>query len=147
MPTDMSQYPDNWPEIRNRILLRAGGNRDDPRVGAKCEWCGIVNYSVGTRDENGVFHAVDYGYTVPPSYKLAKEEADYYNDHYSEKGYAVVVLTIAHIHDPNPMNCDPGNLAALCQGCHNQHDVPMRKVNAAKTRRQKIIDAGQGELL
>jgi 5-methylcytosine-specific restriction endonuclease McrA len=48
-----------------------------------------------------------------------------------------VVLTIAHVHDPDPANCDPANLLALCQKCHNTLDAPMRAVNARATRRAK----------
>ena len=48
-----------------------------------------------------------------------------------------VVLTIAHLHDHRPENCDPGNLAALCQKCHNTLDAPMRAVHARETRRNK----------
>jgi hypothetical protein len=44
-----------------------------------------------------------------------------------------VVLTVAHVHDPNPMNCAPENLAATCQRCHLNHDrahhVAKRKAN------------------
>lgn len=105
MPTDMSRYPANWNEIRARILRRAGGQEDDPRVGARCEWCGVENYDI----RNG----------------------------------SKIVLTIAHINDPDPLNCADDNLAALCQRCHNRHDIPHRKRNRAKTRRGKIIDAGQ----
>lgn len=48
-----------------------------------------------------------------------------------------VVLTIAHIHDPDPANCDPGNIQALCQRCHNTLDAPMRAANARASRREK----------
>lgn len=51
--------------------------------------------------------------------------------------WAKVVLTIAHIHDPDPANCSEENLQALCQRCHNQHDAPMRAKNAADTRRRR----------
>jgi hypothetical protein len=40
--TIMKNYPKNWSEIRREILLRAGGNEDDPRVGARCEKCGVL---------------------------------------------------------------------------------------------------------
>ena len=33
-----------------------------------------------------------------------------------------VVLTIAHL-DHIPENCEPDNLRALCQKCHNQYDA------------------------
>lgn len=57
MPVDMSKYPDDWNEIRNKILLRAGGDADDPKIGAVCEWCGVQNYAVGYRDQ---WLAADY---------------------------------------------------------------------------------------
>ncbi|MDO5329029.1 MAG: HNH endonuclease signature motif containing protein [Coriobacteriia bacterium] len=37
-----------------------------------------------------------------------------------------VVLTIAHL-DHVPENCDPENLRALCQRCHNKYDVEHRR--------------------
>ena len=36
------------------------------------------------------------------------------------------VLTIAHIYDERPENCDPSNLMALCCFCHNRLDAKMR---------------------
>ena len=44
-----------------------------------------------------------------------------------------VVLTVAHVWDHDPANCAFWNLAALCQKCHNGHDVKHR----AETRRAK----------
>lgn len=41
------------------------------------------------------------------------------------------VLTIAHL-DHTPEHCDPENLRALCQACHNRYDAAHR----AETRRQ-----------
>lgn len=35
-PCDYKEYPSNWGEIRDRILLRAGN---------KCETCGLENHS------------------------------------------------------------------------------------------------------
>lgn len=37
-----------------------------------------------------------------------------------------VVLTVAHL-DHRPENCDPANLRAMCQRCHNLYDAPMRR--------------------
>ena len=46
------------------------------------------------------------------------------------------VLTIAHIYDDSPENCDMNNLKALCCFCHNGMDAQMRarhrKENKAK---------------
>jgi 5-methylcytosine-specific restriction endonuclease McrA len=45
---------------------------------------------------------------------------------------ARVILTIAHL-DHTPENCDPGNLRALCQKCHNTYDAPHR----SRTRKKR----------
>src|SRR5208282_1204404 len=39
---------------------------------------------------------------------------------------AIVVLTTAHIFDDRPEACSLLNLAALCQKCHNGHDMAAR---------------------
>ena len=48
-----------------------------------------------------------------------------------------VVLTVAHL-DHTPENCDPSNLRALCQRCHNQYDAKhraeTRKLSKSKNR-------------
>ena len=59
---------------------------------------------------------------------------------------SIVVLTVAHLENPDPMDVRDENLAALCQACHNRLDAPMRAQHAAETRRQKKVDAGQLEL-
>lgn len=67
-----------------------------------------------------------------------------------------VVLTVAHLDNPDPMDCRDENLALLCQKCHNSRDGKMRAEHATVTRRerkrQRLGDAlaaqglGQGEL-
>lgn len=49
-----------------------------------------------------------------------------------------VVLTVAHVHDPAPENCTPGNLAALCQRCHLNHDRAHHLAVQAENRRQRM---------
>ena len=44
-----------------------------------------------------------------------------------------VVLTIAHL-DHTPENCDPSNLRALCQKCHNSYDAPHRAETRKKSK-------------
>ena len=153
MPCDMSKYPKNWTQIRDAVLRRAGGRADDPRIGARCEFCGAQNYSVGYRLPSGEFvlergnqfyDALEYA----TSYSRAREVAEHLNAWLGmEHRRIVIVLTIAHIHDPNPQNVSMDNLAALCQRCHNKLDMPMRMQNAKRTRREKIINAGQLELI
>jgi 5-methylcytosine-specific restriction endonuclease McrA len=45
---------------------------------------------------------------------------------YSIRDGAKIVLTVAHL-DHTPENCDPQNLKAWCQRCHNRYDAPMRR--------------------
>jgi hypothetical protein len=54
-----------------------------------------------------------------------------------------VILTTAHVHDDRPEASSLLNLAALCQLCHNSHDMKGR----ARRRRQKLeAQSGQGQL-
>ncbi len=63
---------------------------------------------------------------------------------------SIVVLTVAHLHDADPMNVSDDNLAALCQQCHNQLDAPMRahhrKATNERKRRETLANAGQQEM-
>lgn len=107
------KYPKNWAtEIRPAILERAGH---------RCERCGVPDrsYRLAGFDQ----------WTFDPM--VADEWSG------SGRKPARVVLTIAHVSDPDPANCDPGNLQALCQRCHNTLDAPMRAVNARLSRRAK----------
>lgn len=54
-----------------------------------------------------------------------------------------VVLTCAHVYDHRPEAASLLNLAALCQRCHNRHDMKMRQKNR-KERRLK--ESGQTEM-
>lgn len=56
-----------------------------------------------------------------------------------------VVLTVAHL-DHAPENCDPANLRALCQRCHNKLDGPHRAQTRRETRRLALAEAGQMQL-
>lgn len=106
-------YPKNWKEIRQRILERAGN---------KCEFCGVKNYSVGYRNQNGEFiESVGM-----------QQEADELD---GEKLFKII-LTIAHL-DHNPTNNNPSNLRALCQKCHNNYDKEHRKETRKKTLEEK----------
>jgi hypothetical protein len=108
MPCDYSKYPPNWKtEIRPAILKRESN---------RCKWCGI---------QNSVYRH-KYGETWQPS--IAEEERP--------QEWSKIVLTVAHVHDHDPMNCDPENLAALCQRCHNRHDARRR----AENRRAKQLE-------
>jgi hypothetical protein len=44
--------------MRNRILLQAGGNKEEPRVNAKCEQPGVQNYAVDYREKDESFYQI-----------------------------------------------------------------------------------------
>ena len=45
-----------------------------------------------------------------------------------------IILTIAHL-DHIPEHCDPDNLRALCQKCHNTYDAKHRKETRANNKK------------
>lgn len=120
MPINYKNYPADWPQVRAAILERAENS---------CEDCGIGNYSCYIKEEG---HRVVHGGPFE-----AHAEARAFKALGTVAGLKIVVLTIAHVHDPNPMNCDPANLKALCQACHNALDAPMRARNSKKNRLAK----------
>lgn len=50
--------------------------------------------------------------------------------------FAYVVLTIAHL-DHIPEHCDPDNLRALCQRCHNRYDAEHRRKSKQQNNKNK----------
>lgn len=58
---------------------------------------------------------------------------------------SLVILTIMHL-DHVPENCDPENLKAACQKCHNSYDAPMR-AKGIKERRRKAFESRQHDLM
>ena len=74
------------------------------RAGNKCEFCGVENHSIVWSEKE---------------------------NRYGEKQHRVV-LTVAHL-DHTPENCDPSNLRALCQKCHNRYDAEHRRKTRSHT--------------
>jgi hypothetical protein len=56
---------------------------------------------------------------------------------------ARVVLTTAHL-DHHPPNCDPANLRAWCQRCHNRYDAAHRAGTRARAMRGRFRPAPGG---
>lgn len=124
MPCNYKLYPSNWKtEIRPAIMERAKNC---------CEFCGVKNYSVGSWDGekfiptsgNIIHNAAGNGELT---YKKARELVKHCNE-CCDDNLIVIVLTIAHL-DHNVNNNAFANLKALCQRCHNRHDVGFRKEN------------------
>ena len=151
MPCDYTKYPNNWKTEIVPAIKKQAGNR--------CEWCMVDNYAVGYREKDGSFFrncgngpcdASGFGKHWPNmAISLTYSEAREFVEHYNICGtgkrktdddghrWIVIVLTVAHIDDPDPMNCDPENLRLLCQRCHNRHDAKMRALKSAKTREER----------
>jgi 5-methylcytosine-specific restriction endonuclease McrA len=106
-PENAKLYPKNWPEIRARILERAGH---------RCEWpgCGVKNHDYGFRSDDGQWHRV-----TPDTWLAFAAE-------HTGRKLIRIVLTIAHFPDPDPRNVADENLHAWCQRHHNRADVPHR---------------------
>lgn len=129
-PEMRARYPANWPEIRAAVGARSGW---------RCEWCGVRHRDVGWRDPDGTFHwagraLLDAG--CKPGDSVACSD-----------GRTIklirIILTVAHVHDHRPENCDMDNLAHLCQRCHNRHDAKMR----SEGRKQRTeLEGGQHAL-
>lgn len=129
-PCDYSKYPKDWKEIRAGILERSGHC---------CEKCGVSNGQLGYRAIDGKFFPWSYIEDC-----LENNGRDLFDDVLSncfdKKGNPTkaikIVLTIAHL-DHDLKNNDPSNLKALCQRCHNLHDIDYRAKNRKETLRQK----------
>ena len=119
LPENKARYPSNWKsEIRPAILERANH---------KCEGCGVKNHESILRSNSDDDWCYDDG-------NLSCVSTFKHNNRSWRPVY--IVLTIAHL-DHVPENCDPENLRAWCQKCHNSYDAPYRAANRKKRRELK----------
>jgi hypothetical protein len=128
-PENRGRYPSNWPEIRARILKRAGN---------RCEQCGVANGDliVRGRDKDAGtfqrFHGEGEVYAADDGRLLGRCRAS----EYCGSKWTKVVLTIAHL-DHVPEHCDDHNLKALCQLHHLAYDAEHHAETARATRRAR----------
>lgn len=115
-PENKSRYPSNWKEIRESILKRADN---------KCEKCNLLNHSYVLRDNNS-------NRSCPED----SERTEWFKEGFPDHRRVKVVLTIAHL-DHTPENCEPENLRAWCQKCHNTYDAPYRAKNRKLNKEKK----------
>jgi hypothetical protein len=145
-PENKDRYPKEWKSISEYIRFERAKN--------KCEVCGLPNYAVGYRDNEGNFipdggnilhdlagDGLSYPSLQRITYKDAREIADGCNIDEDDGHYIVIVLTVAHL-DHNPENCDPANLKAMCQRCHNRYDRAHRSetINNYRNRLQLSLE-------
>jgi 5-methylcytosine-specific restriction endonuclease McrA len=107
---DQSQYPGGSLRSREWLAIRGLVLHEQ---GHACAWCRAPDRVAIEREADG-------------SWWLAEGP-----------NRTVIVLTVAHL-DHRTRNNTRGNLRALCQRCHNRHDAPHRRANAARTRRAKL---------
>lgn len=127
-PENRARYPKEWPLIRVRILKRA---KDC------CEECGVGNRARISRSNED----------QPPTYLDDKARVwsalarvrlgNCRMSDWEGKPWITVVLTIAHMENPDPEDCRDENLKALCQRCHLGHDRYRNLVSAIFTRRKR----------
>jgi len=123
------RYPKDWKRIRAEILKRA---KD------RCEFCGVSDRALGywVKDSGRVTKTepasamTEMFVRVPMC--MAREPVVKYINGICRK-IIRIVLTVAHL-DHQPENCDPDNLRAFCQRCHNRHDAKTR-ADGRKRRR------------
>lgn len=104
MPIDYKNYPADWKQRRERILLRAAHT---------CEHCTVSNYSITDRHPDGSFSVLHVAadFSAARAWRKATQRGK------------IVVLTIAHLdHDEWNHEVQDDRLAALCQWCHFEYD-------------------------
>lgn len=110
-PENRKRYPADWPQVRERILTRAGH---------KCEQCSIPNYAYRNNDTD--------------EWTRNEMQAETWATCDDAK-VTRIVLTIGHL-DHTPENCGDENLRAWCQRCHLRYDAQHHAQTAASTRRK-----------
>lgn len=132
-PENRARYPKDW-RLRSRFVrfVRARG---------RCEWCGVPHgYRVwrhpdnprawyATREEYPGFVRVAWTCDGAPVTRPS-----------NFIGGSLVVLTTAHVFDDRPEACSLLNLAALCQKCHNGHDMKARRAGIRARQRAHTPD-------
>ena len=122
MPMNIANYHPEWKSISRQIREQAGDC---------CEFCDVRNHQWIYRDVvtgERVFARMG-DEPAPPGTRLVW-----------------IVLTVAHL-DHDTSNNDPANLKALCQSCHLKWDSEHHQRNAAETRRDRRLAAGQTTVL
>jgi len=128
-PENKKRYPADWKAISADIRVNRAKNR--------CEVCGIKNHIVIQRLRYGKWRQIS-GQEWDMVHSRIRNCHSSMRESLKYHGFVRIVLTVGHL-DHTPENNDPSNLKAMCQYCHNRHDVMHR----AGTRKMGKIGENQ----
>lgn len=119
-PENRARYPADWPDIRERILDRAG---------RRCEWVGCTAH----HRELGYWYR-DTWVRLPRALRDAGVDGPCTIAAVDGPLKIIrIILTIAHL-DHTPENCTDDNLRAWCQRHHLAYDAEHHATTRARTR-------------
>jgi hypothetical protein len=135
-PENKARYPKDWPAISARTRERAG---------QRCEECGVENYALGGRLPDGRWLKAQP--TGDDGLRLTWPQPGEHawcgsGDGARRLRVVRIILTVAHL-DHQPENCEPENLRAWCQRCHNRYDAKARRDGI---RERSRLQAAAGDL-
>lgn len=128
-PENKARYPADWPAISLRIRERAE---------FRCEDCGLPDRQLGGRLPDGRWlparptgdNGLRLTWPAPGDYAWCSD-----GQRTERLRIVRIILTVAHL-DHQPENCDPANLRAWCQRCHNRYDAFQRRMGRKARARQ-----------
>lgn len=139
-PENAARYPADW-KLRSYFVrfVRAKG---------RCEWCGVAHGAVGywlpntDTDPDSSFSFIYMSARALADTELRIGDIMPASQHGSLRLPAVkiirIILTTAHVYDDRPEAASLLNLAALCQRCHNRHDMKKRRAGTWQRRRDAL---------
>ncbi len=94
------------------------------QAGWRCEACGVPNALVIVRHPDNTWEPFDGELDVTGAWvaadTIARMSRREKRERFPGRNLYRVVLTVAHVGNPDPADCRPENLAALCQPCHHK---------------------------
>lgn len=133
LAVNKNRYPKDWKQIADSIREREG---------QKCKRCKVPNGALVVRGQwkDGMGNLIPVWQDDDGNIWSAEDGrhvgANYVMDLFGKVTCVTIVLTVAHL-DHVPENCDPSNLEALCQRCHNIYDAPHRAETRKLTKAKK----------
>lgn len=134
-PENRARYPKDWKALSLAARERAEWRCQHPGCGARQYDVGFWQLQGGTWQWN----AIESGFLDCRTARLVAADMQWMcegNTAAEGSRVVVIVLTVAHL-DHQPENCDPDNLAAMCQRHHLAYDQLHHRAHAQATRRAR----------